>query len=79
MKLEVTGSKALLASVRERTQGSVKVRGSEVYAPPAMRPLTRLARLATLSPRERAASITPTRTRNGTLSRGRGCPTKEGR
>jgi hypothetical protein len=54
MKLEVTGSKALLASVRESTQGSVKVRGSEVYAPPAMRPLTRLSRdcgIATLSPR----------------------------
>jgi hypothetical protein len=60
MKLEVTGSKALLARVRERTPGFVKVRGSEVYAPPAMRPLTWLARLAT-------------------LSRGRGCPTKEGR
>jgi hypothetical protein len=44
-------------------QDSVKVPGGEVHALPAKRPLTRLATLATLSPRERAVLITPTRTR----------------
>ncbi|MGB7593786.1 MAG: hypothetical protein WBO19_21355, partial [Terriglobia bacterium] len=44
-------------------QGSVKVPGGDVHELPARRPLTGLAALATLSPKERAVLIAPTRTR----------------
>ena len=51
-------------------QGSVKVPGGEVHVLPAKRPLARLATLATLSPRERAVLITPTRTGKDALCPG---------
>ena len=49
------------------TQGFGKIPGGKVYALPAKRPLTRLA---TLSPRERAVLITPTRTGKDALCPG---------